>query len=133
MIGVDHRGVTKNIHSLVPDYMAMGERGMADMSEMQMALPENTLPMMTGDGPYGSVEMGGMFSILKVREDQKPGDYSDPGWFKQPAGTQAYEYQGEPLKAKRSTVAGESAMPTKHPTDSPLEVTVKKSSSHNHH
>ncbi|CAN8142733.1 multicopper oxidase domain-containing protein [Thiomicrorhabdus sp. 6S2-11] len=133
MIGVDHRGVTQKLHSLVPDYMAMGERGMADMSEMQMALPENTLPMMTGDGPYGSVEMGGMFSVFKVREDQKPGDYSDPGWFQQPAGTQAYEYQGEPLKPRRSNDPGQSAMPTTQPIDSPVEVNVKKSSNHNHH
>ena len=52
---------------------------MADMTEMTMPLPDNTLPMMTGDGPYGSVEMGGMFSMLKVRADLAPDDYSDPG------------------------------------------------------
>ena len=40
---------------------------MADMTEMTMPLPDNTIPMMTGKGPYGSVEMGGMFSMLKVR------------------------------------------------------------------
>ena len=51
--------------------------------------------MMTGKGPYGSVEMGGMFSMLKVRADLKPGDYSDPGWFQHPAGHQAFEYTGE--------------------------------------
>jgi len=32
--------------------------------------------------------------MLKVREDLKPGDYSDPGWYKQPPGTQPYEYKG---------------------------------------
>ena len=36
---------------LVPDYMVMGERGMADMGEMEMPLPDNTLPMMSGQGP----------------------------------------------------------------------------------
>jgi hypothetical protein len=77
MIGVDHRGVAKQITSLIPDYMVMGERGMADMTEMEMPLPDNTLPMMTGEGPFGSVEMGGMFSVLKVRRDQKPGDYKE--------------------------------------------------------
>ena len=50
--------------------------------------------MMTGTGPYGPIGMGGMFTTLKVREDLKPDDYSDPGWYKQPAGTQAYEYKG---------------------------------------
>jgi hypothetical protein len=38
--------------------------------------------------------MGGMFTTLKVRKDQKPGDYTDPGWFKQPPGTQSYEWTG---------------------------------------
>jgi hypothetical protein len=61
--------------------MAMSERGMADMTEMPMAIPENTIPMMTGEGPFGSVEMGGMFSVVKIRADQPPGDYRDPGWF----------------------------------------------------
>ena len=88
MIGVDHRGLLKQLQKVVPDYMVMGERGMADMGEMEMPIPDNTSPMMTGTGPHGSVEMGGMFSMVKVRKDQKPGDYKDPGWYKQPAGSQ---------------------------------------------
>jgi hypothetical protein len=75
--------------------MTMGDKGMADMGMMEMPLPENTLPMMTGEGPFGGVEMGGMFSVLKVRKDQKPGDYKDPGWYVHPKGTAAYEYQGD--------------------------------------
>ncbi|MEY3993324.1 MAG: hypothetical protein RLZZ113_429, partial [Pseudomonadota bacterium] len=51
LIGVDHRGLAKRISKLIPDYMVMGERGMADMAEMEMPLPENTIPMMTGEGP----------------------------------------------------------------------------------
>jgi hypothetical protein len=47
------RGVARKIMNLVPDYMVMGERGMADMGEMEMPLPDNTLPMMTGQGPFG--------------------------------------------------------------------------------
>jgi hypothetical protein len=31
--------------------MVMGERGMKDMTEMEMPLPDNTAPMMTGQGP----------------------------------------------------------------------------------
>lgn len=69
--------------------MVMGERGMADMTEMEMPIPDNTAQMMTGDGPYGSLEMGGMFSVMKVRNDQRHGDYSDPGWFEHPEGTVA--------------------------------------------
>ena len=92
MIGVDHRRPWPSASSnLVPDYMVMGERGMADMGEMEMPLPDNTLPMMAGQGPFGAAEMGGMFTLLKVRKNQQPGDYSDPGWFKHPPGTVARE------------------------------------------
>jgi FtsP/CotA-like multicopper oxidase with cupredoxin domain len=102
MIGVDHRGVVEKIQKLVPDYMVMGERGMYDMKEMEMPLPDNTIPMMTGTGPFGPIGMGGMFSVVKVRDDVKRGDYTDPGWFKHPPGTVAYEYQGQLPAAPRA-------------------------------
>jgi hypothetical protein len=70
--------------------MAMGSSGMAEMGDMEMPLPDNTLPMMTGRGPYGSVEMGGMFTVFKVRDDLARGDYRDPGWYRMPPGTQAH-------------------------------------------
>ena len=134
MIGVDHKGLIKQIQKSIPDYMVMGERGMADMGEMEMELPENTAPMMTGTGPYGPVEMGGMFTSVKVRKDQKPGDYKDPGWYPQPAGTQAFEWTGalpEParfmseLKANNGFVPGLLNAPAAamghamHPTHAP--------------
>ena len=78
----------------MPDYMVMGERGMADMGEMEMPLPDNTLPMMTGTGPFGAIEMGGMFTVVKVRDGLPRGDYSDPGWYEHPQGTVAYEWTG---------------------------------------
>jgi len=95
MIGVDHRSVAEKITKLVPDYMVMGERGMHDMAEMEMPLPDNTLPMMTGTGPFGAIGMGGMFSVVKVRDSVKAGDYADPGWYTHPKGALAYEYQGD--------------------------------------
>jgi FtsP/CotA-like multicopper oxidase with cupredoxin domain len=95
MIGVDQRGVAERITKLVPDYMAMGDKGMADMGAMEMPIPDNTLPMMTGTGPFGPLEMGGMFSVIKVRDDVRPGDYKDPGWYRHPQGAIAYEYHGE--------------------------------------
>ncbi len=99
MIGVDHRSVVEKITRLVPDYMVMGDRGMHDMAEMEMPLPDNTLPMMTGTGPFGAIGMGGMFSVVKVRDSVKPGDYSDPGDYPHPKGTLAYEFTGrEPLE-----------------------------------
>jgi manganese oxidase len=124
LIGVDHTGLAKRIGKLIPDYMVMGERGMADMAEMEMPLPENTAPMMTGEGPFGSVEMGGMFSVLKVRKNQPKGDYRNPGWFEHPKGTVAYEWQGQPLVEDRSGKAGESAMP--RTSSQEIEVKVQK-------
>ena len=117
MIGVDHKGLVKKIQKLIPDYMVMGERGMADMGEMEMELPENTAPMMTGTGPYGPVEMGGMFTTLKVRKDQKPGDYKDPGWYKQPPGTQAFEWTGalpQPARFQSEVASNNGIVPGLH-------------------
>jgi hypothetical protein len=59
----------------------------AEHAGMEMRLPPNTLPMMTGKGPFGPMEMGGMFTIVKVREGLAPGDGLDPGWYRHPAGT----------------------------------------------
>jgi hypothetical protein len=99
MIGVDHRGVAEKIKRLIPDYMVMGERGGA--MDHEMPLPDNTLPMMTGTGPFGQMEMGGMFTVVKVREGIARNDYSDPGWYRHPAGTVAYEWKGDPPPATR--------------------------------
>jgi manganese oxidase len=134
MIGVDHRGVAKQITNLIPDYMVMGERGMKDMTEMEMPLPDNTAPMMTGTGPFGAVGMGGMFSVLKVRKDQKAGDYTDPGWYKQPPGTTAFEWTGalpDPARFKaegggfmKATAMDKSGAKPKPSAE--VEVTVRK-------
>ena len=88
MIGVKQGGeLERRIANLVPQYMAMGSTGMAEHAEMKMELPANTLPMMTGQGPFGPMEMGGMFTVVKVREGLQAGDYRDPGLYKHPLGT----------------------------------------------
>jgi manganese oxidase len=133
MIGVDHRDVAKKINHLIPDYMVMGERGMADMGEMEMPIPDNTIPMMTGEGPFGGVEMGGMFSILKVRKNQKHGDYKDPGWFKHPSGTVAFEYTGPLSEPVRFQSAGGQAMPRIQRHAPTVEVQVRKPKGHSDH
>ncbi len=101
MIGVEQRGLAQRIADLVPDYMAMGSSGMGEMGAMEMPLPDNTLPMMTGAGPFGPLEMGGMFTVVKVREGLARDDYRDPGWYKHPAGTVAYEWPGQLPKTER--------------------------------
>ena len=102
VLGVNQEGVEDQINALVPGYMAMGEKGMDEHSQhaKHMAGPPNTLPMMGGDGPFGSIGMGGMFTVLKVHEDipkfataaeyaehvKLPGDL---GWYNNPPGTVA--------------------------------------------
>jgi hypothetical protein len=128
MIGVDHREVVDKITRVIPDYMVMGDRGMADMSEMEMPLPDNTARMMGGDGPFGSLEMGGMFTTVKVRRDQKPGDYGDPGWYRHPKGTQAWEWTGALPEPTREPAAKAGA--ASHPD---IEVQVRKPTGHAGH
>lgn len=81
----------------------MGSSGMAAMAEMAMPAPGNTLPMMSGDGQFGPVEMGGMFTIIKIRDGLAANDYKDPGPYKHPGRTVAYEFKdkaGEPSRQK---------------------------------
>jgi FtsP/CotA-like multicopper oxidase with cupredoxin domain len=88
-IGVNQGGdLQRKMNALLPQFMAMGSSGMAEMSQMEgMELPPNTLPMLTGKGPFGPLEMGGMFTVVKVRDGLASGDYRDPGWYRHPAGT----------------------------------------------
>jgi hypothetical protein len=100
-LGVDQSDLAGKITALVPDYMSVdANHPMADM-QMSMPLPDNTLPMMTGDGPYGNIEMGGMFTVVKIREDLARGDYRDPGWYHAPKGSVAYQWKGEPPPVAR--------------------------------
>lgn len=85
MLGVNQDGVEDDVRKLVPGYMAMGEFGMDEMTEMNMKGPENTLPMMGGQGQFGPVGMGGMFTVLMVRDNLK--DYDNPGDYPHPKST----------------------------------------------
>lgn len=121
MIGVDQSGIAERISKLVPDYMVMGDKGMADMGEMEMPLPDNTLPMMTGHGPHGAIEMGGMFTTVKVRQGLGRDDYNDPGWYKPPDGSVAFEWTGSEPTTQRHAARTR--------TDETV-VTVRKGSTH---
>jgi FtsP/CotA-like multicopper oxidase with cupredoxin domain len=88
MMGVDAGGTEQRVQSLLPEYMAMGHRGMGEMAEMQgMPVPRNSIPMRGGRGPFGAIDMGGMFTVLKVRDGLT--SYDDPGWYAHPGGTVA--------------------------------------------
>jgi len=87
MIGADTQRFDRRVRSLVPGYMTMGQSGMAGMGDMEMPVPDNSIPMRGGPGAFGNIDMGGMFTILKVRENLT--NYDDPGWFENPPGTVA--------------------------------------------
>jgi manganese oxidase len=95
LLGVRQDDVEGKIQRVLPGYMAMGENGMAEHQRHAMHLsgPENTLPMMAGGGPFGPIEMGGMFTVLKVR-DQLASYEGDPGWYESPPGTTAHRLEG---------------------------------------
>ncbi len=87
MVGANAQKIDAKVQGLLPGYMTMGQTGMGDMAEMGMPVPKNSIPMVGGPGPFGSIDMGGMFTVLKVREDP---DKADPkGWYQHPKGTVA--------------------------------------------
>ncbi|ADO74624.1 copper oxidase [Stigmatella aurantiaca] len=87
MVGADTRKLDHRMSRVMPDFMTMGTQGMGGMGEMEMTMPPNSLPMRGGPGPFSYIDMGGMFTILKVRDNP---DRADPhGWYVHPAGTVA--------------------------------------------
>ena len=113
-LGVDQSGVESEIRKLLPGYMAMGEGGMAEHQDHtdsgHMRGPENTLPMMMGKGPHGNLEMGGMFTVIKVRDDLAAGDYTEPGWYDSPANRTARRVSDDPsfgAPTRRAAPAGD--------------------------
>jgi len=102
MIGVDPGTIDGKVRQLLPGYMTMGQDGMGDMAEMGMPVPENSIPMVGGQGPFDYITMGGMFTILKVREALS--SYDDPGWYDNPPGTVASKASPDELRADGITV-----------------------------
>jgi hypothetical protein len=92
MTGVDMTGIDRKVRSLLPGYMHMGSEGMIEMSDMAMPLPPNTVPMMAGEGPFGPIGMGGMFTVIKIRDGITT--YDDPGWYAHPPGSVARKVAG---------------------------------------
>jgi hypothetical protein len=97
MLGINPRGVDSKVRRLLPEYMTMGDTGMGDMAEMSMPVPRNSIPMLGGKGPFSAIDMGGMFTIVKVRRDLA--NYDDPGWYEHPPGTVAEMATAEDLSA----------------------------------
>lgn len=98
LTGIDKQGINERIKKFFPDFMGlMSINGMGEMFEMfgtdemmdmgiKIKYPLNMSPI-GNPGPFGVIEMGGMFTIFKVRSNIS--SYVDPGWYQHPAGTVA--------------------------------------------
>ena len=93
LVGVDARGLDAKIGRVVPGYMTMGETGMGEM--MTMAHPRNSISMVGGKGPFDQIDMGGMFTVVKVRT--KLTAETGNTWFAHPKGTVADEASADEL------------------------------------
>jgi len=96
LIGVRPGKLDQRVSKLLPGYMTMGESGMADMGEMGMPVPRNSIPMVGMQGKHDYIDMGGLFTIVKVRENLT--SYDDPGWYENPPGTLATLASNEELQ-----------------------------------
>jgi manganese oxidase len=79
LMGANVEGLDAKIGRAVPGYMTMGHTGMGDM--MAMEQPKNSVSMRGGTGPHGPIDMGGMFTILQIRDPRTPSDAA--GWFRE--------------------------------------------------
>jgi len=108
MIGVKPGDLDEKVRPLLPGYMTMGQDGMGDMADMGMATLPNSIPMLGAQGPFDYITMGGMFTILKVRENLASYD-QDPGWYENPPGTRALLASDEVLRQNGIANDGSSA------------------------
>jgi manganese oxidase len=95
-VGADARRLDRRMARIVPGYMTMGTTGMGGMGEMDMPLPANSIPMRGTDGPFAHMDVGGMFTIIKVRE--QPTEADRVGWYAHAPGTVASPADPERMK-----------------------------------
>jgi len=75
LVGADITGIDDKLGRVVPGYMTMGNGGMSEMGGM--AQPVNSIAMMSSKGPHGTIDMGGMFTLVKIRDSLA----KEPGWY----------------------------------------------------
>ncbi|CDZ80192.1 Copper resistance protein A precursor [Candidatus Rubidus massiliensis] len=97
LTGINKDKIEDKIRKYIPDFMGlMSINGMGEMFEMygtsqnmmgmKIKIPENLSPI-GNPGPFGVIELGGMFTLFKVRDNLT--SYADPGWYQHPPGTVA--------------------------------------------
>jgi hypothetical protein len=94
MVGADTKALDERLARVDPNAMTMGQTGMGN--PMNMPIPPNSVAMRTSPGPYAPIDMGGMFTIIKVREHVTEADTAS--WYKQPAGTRPEPATPEQMK-----------------------------------
>lgn len=104
LIGVNPAGLDQRVRKFLTGYMTMGESGMGEMGGMGMKVPPNSLPMVGAPGKHGYIDMGGMFTIIKIRENLS--SYDDPGWYENPPGTLAAAATDDELRRDLGFVPG---------------------------
>ena len=72
--------------------------------------PASTVPMVGASGPHDYIDMGGMFTNLKVREHLESYD-KDPGWYENPPGTLASVASSDDLERDLGFNPGSQAHP----------------------
>lgn len=112
LTGISKDDLEGQIKQYFPHFTGlMNVNGMGEMFEMygtreremgeQGRFLANVSPM-GSPGPFGVIELGGMFTVLKVREGLT--SYVDPGWYQHPEGTVAEsinEEKNEPEDSHR--------------------------------
>jgi hypothetical protein len=94
LVGADPSVFDERLGELVPELLAEGQAG---MHGEEMHVPANSIAMLGGPGPFGYVTMGGMFTILKVREALQ--EAADAGWYANPPGSLARAAEPEEMRA----------------------------------
>lgn len=122
LVGVDQSAFDEAVMRVMggPDAAA------GDHSGMPMDMPKNSISMMGAPGPFGFIHMGGMFTVVKVRENLK--SYDDPGWYEHPEGTVASPATEDELRRD-----GVSLHPTETPPAAPPPTPPKAAPHGGHH
>jgi hypothetical protein len=72
-----------------------------------------------------------MFTTVKVRKDQARNDFKDPGWYRHPAGTIAYEWQEGGVPVPEAASAPDKKAMAARPGEPVMNVT--KGKTHHEH
>lgn len=86
--GVDPTRFDRLLAQVLPDFPHLPELSRQPRPDLDAEpLPKNSQPMVGGTAGFGYVTMGGMVTVLKVRDGIA--SYGDPGWYQHPEGTVA--------------------------------------------